>query len=114
MIKYEKRYSKENIIFLFQKSISTRETSPENSYKNELSVNSTEKSTSDQNKSSQKNNYKIKIKTINKEFLDKDTKLQIELIDENGQTIVNPIETNLQKGKIDTITLDTNQDLGKV
>jgi hypothetical protein len=58
--------------------------------------------------------YKIKIKTINKEFLDKDTKLQIELIDENGKSIMNQIENNLQKENIDTITLDTNKDFGKV
>ncbi len=76
--------------------------------KDKLRTESIEKSISEYDK------YKIKIKTINKEFLDKDTKLQIELIDENGQSIFNQTENDLQKGKIDTITLDTNKDFGKV
>ena len=65
-------------------------------------------------------NYKIKLKTINKEFRDKNTKLQIELIDENQQSegkILNQTENNielLQKGKIDTFTIDIKKDFGKV
>ncbi len=92
------------IIFWFQKSVSTIE---ENSLE-------TEKSISEHDQSSIKDNYKIKIQTINKEFLDKDTKLQIELIDENGQSIFNQTENNLQKGKIDTFTIETTKDFGKV
>jgi len=82
------------------------ETTQENSYKTDKDKL--------RSKSIEYDKYKIKIKTINKEFLDKDTKLQIELIDENGQSIFNQTENNLQKGKIDTITLDTNKDFGKV
>jgi hypothetical protein len=93
-------------------SIKVEETSDKSdSYKTDkdkLRTESIEKSISEYDK------YKIKIKTINKEFLDKDTKLQIELIDENGQSIFNQTENDLQKGKIDTITLDTNKDFGKV
>jgi hypothetical protein len=67
-----------------------------------------------------KETYKIKLKTINKEFRDKNTKLQIELIDENQQSegkILNQTDNNtelLQKGKIDTFTIDTKKDFGKV
>ncbi len=85
--------------------MSTFETTQENSYKAETSKDKDE---------SEYDKYKIKIKTINKEFLDKDTKLQIELIDENGQSIFNQTENDLQKGKIDTIIIDTNKDFGKV
>jgi len=85
--------------------MSTFETIQENSYKAERSKDKDE---------SEYDKYKIKIKTIDKEFLDKDTKLQIELIDENGQSIFNQTENDLQKGKIDTIILDTNKDFGKV
>jgi hypothetical protein len=74
----------------------------------------------DNETNSDKNIYKIKLKTVNKEFRDKNTKLQIELIGENQQSEVithdqteNNLET-LQKGKIDTFTIDSTKDLGKV
>ncbi|CAM4748617.1 unnamed protein product [Rotaria magnacalcarata] len=70
--------------------------------------------------SSEKNIYKIKMKTIKKEFLGQDTKLQIELIDENEQsdkTILNQIEDNdepLEENIIRTFTIDLIKDLGKL
>ena len=69
-------------------------------------------SISEHDKSSEKDTYKIKIKTINKTFLDKNTKLQIELIDENEQsemTIVDQIDNN-----INAFTIDTTKHLGSV
>ena len=59
-------------------------------------------------------NYQIKIKTMKKEFLDQDTKLQVELIDEDGQSIVSRRGNDLQKGIIDTFTIDTPEHFGKV
>ena len=70
--------------------------------------------------SSEKNIYKIKMKTIKKEFLGQDTKLQMELIDENEQsdkTILTQIEDNdepLEENTIRTFTIDLVKDLGKV
>ncbi|CAF3598448.1 unnamed protein product [Adineta steineri] len=108
-----------------QWSISTVENAKEDSQnvsgislnKNDYSENS--KSTSEYD-NSEKDILKITIKTIDKQFRDKNTKLQIELIDENKQSeimILNQTNNNielLQKDKIDTFTIDTTKDLGKL
>ncbi|CAF2515834.1 unnamed protein product [Rotaria sp. Silwood2] len=62
---------------------------------------------------SEKNFYKINIKTLRKEFLDQNIKLQIELIDEYEQSeiiILNQIDNN----QIHTFTIDSIKDLLKV
>ena len=64
--------------------------------------------------------YQIKIKTLIREFLDKETRLQIEIEDEQNQyerTILGPTASHLndlEKGKIDEFTLETKKNLGKV
>ncbi|CAF3483834.1 unnamed protein product [Rotaria sordida] len=80
---------------------------------NEFSSNFIHHMNESSKNNSEKNSYKINIKTINKEFLDQDIKLQIELIDEYEQSeiiILNEIDNN----QIHTFTIDSIKDLGKL
>ncbi|CAF4483536.1 unnamed protein product [Rotaria socialis] len=98
--------------------ILNRKNNPLTIHLNEYSAHSTYMTKSID--SSEKNIYKIKMKTIKKEFLGQDTKLQIELIDENEQsdkTILTQIEDNdepLEENTIRTFTIDLIKDLGKL
>lgn len=60
------------------------------------------------------------MKTIKRQFLDKGTRLQIELIDEHGQTELKVLdsttnnETALANGGTDTFFIENKKNLGRV
>lgn len=64
--------------------------------------------------------YKVKIKTIKKEFLDQNTELQLELVDENKQSdkiILSQMKDDdepFEKNTIRAFTIKSKKDLGKV
>ncbi|UJR28700.1 hypothetical protein I4U23_009929 [Adineta vaga] len=75
---------------------------------------------SNNHKPTKENIYQIKIKTIKKHFVDSNTKIQLELIDDHGRSEIitlDQIHENMELGhkdKINTFFIETMKDLSKL